>query len=80
MNSLDHIARVFPDHALIASLGCQSSLNLPIVVGGSVIGTINQLHEAGFYTPERVAFAKGLGLAGAAAFLLAVTIPEKDKT
>ena len=80
MNSIDHIAAVFPDYALIASLGCQSSLNLPIVVGGSVIGTINLLHETGFYTPERVALAGGMSLAGAAAFLLAAAIQEKDKT
>ncbi|MBF8288327.1 MAG: histidine kinase, partial [Candidatus Rokubacteria bacterium] len=37
------------DHALILSLGCASVLNLPVVWDGRTLGTINLLHEAGFY-------------------------------
>ena len=73
-NTIDEIAEVFADHALILSLGCQSCMNVPVVVGGAVIGTLNCLHEAGHYTPERVAAAEGLKLPGAAAFLLAATL------
>ena len=40
-NTIDDIAAVFPDHELIRSLGCESCLNLPIVVAGEVIGTLN---------------------------------------
>ena len=80
MNSIDHIAKVFPDHALIASLGCASCMNLPIVVGGQVLGTINCLHEAGHFTPDRIAAAEALKLPGAAAFLLAAwTLRRKDQ-
>ena len=79
MNSIEHIAEVFPDHALIASLGCESSMNLPIVVGGRVLGTINFLHEAGYYTPGRMAAARALQLPGAVAFLLAAADLTKDK-
>ena len=43
------VASVFFDHALIASLGCGSVLNLPVVWDGRVLGTINLLHEAGWY-------------------------------
>lgn len=43
------IRAVFFDHALIASLGCDSVLNLPVIHGGRVLGTINLLHEAGWY-------------------------------
>lgn len=70
-NSIEEIAAVFPDHALIQSLGCESCLNLPITVAGEVIGTLNCLHEAGHYTPERVAAAEALKQSGALAFLLA---------
>lgn len=59
-NSIEAIAEVFPDHPLIASLGCGSVINVPVVVAGSVIGTANILHEAGFYTPERVEAAMAL--------------------
>jgi len=69
-NSMEEIAAVFPDHELIQSLGCESCLNLPIVVGGHVIGTLNCLHHAGHYTAARVLAANSLIKAGALAFLL----------
>ncbi|MEM1362251.1 MAG: GAF domain-containing protein [Pseudomonadota bacterium] len=71
-NTLDEIAAVFPDHELIQSLGCESCLNIPILVGGEVIGTLNCLHEAGHYTAERVAKAHQLKEPGALALLLAL--------
>jgi hypothetical protein len=43
------VRAVFFDHALIASLGCGSVLNLPVAWNGRVLGTINLLHEAGWY-------------------------------
>ena len=69
-NDIDTIAGVFFDFELIRSLGCESAVNVPIVVAGNVIGTINCLHEAGHYTPERVRASDSLKLPGAAAFLL----------
>lgn len=53
--SLEAIAVDFADWQLIGSLGCESIANLPIVVGGQTIGAFNLLHEAGYYTPERLA-------------------------
>ena len=53
-NSIEAIAEVFPDHALIASLGCASVVNWPVQFDGAVIGTVNALDVAGHYTPERV--------------------------
>ena len=69
-NSIEEIAAVFPDHELIKSLGCESCMNVPIVVNGTVIGTMNCLHDAGHFTPERVAAAQTLKQHGALAFLL----------
>ena len=43
------IRAVFFDHELIASLGCDSVLNLPVVHDVRVLGTVNLLHEAGWY-------------------------------
>jgi GAF domain-containing protein len=45
----EDIRQVFFDHALILSLGCASVLNVPVVWDGRTLGTINLLHEAGFY-------------------------------
>jgi len=45
----DDIRAVFFDHALIASLGCSSVLNVPVVWAGRVLGTLNLLHEAHWY-------------------------------
>lgn len=69
-NDIGGIAAVFDDHALIKSLGCESVINVPIIVAGSVKGTINCLHEAGYYTPERVKAAEALKLPGAVCLLL----------
>jgi hypothetical protein len=43
------IRAVFFDHELIASLGCASVLNVPVVWDARVFGTINLLHEAEWY-------------------------------
>lgn len=59
-NSIEEIAEVFPDYELINSLGCQSVVNLPIVIGGTLAATVNVLHEAGYYTEDRVQRAKDL--------------------
>jgi GAF domain-containing protein len=57
-NTIEDIATVFPDHQLIDSLGCGSVVNLPVVLEGELVATINLLHAAGHYTPERVATAE----------------------
>lgn len=54
-NTIEDIAKVFPDYELINSLGCQSVVNMPVILGGELVGTVNMLHEADYYTPERVA-------------------------
>jgi len=59
-NTIEEIAVVFPDHELINTLGCQSVINLPIVIGGTLAATVNILHEAGYYTEERVQRSKEL--------------------
>ena len=47
--TLADVQAVFFDHALIASLGCGSVLNVPVIWDGRVLGTINLLHEANWY-------------------------------
>ncbi len=73
-NSIDEIAQVFGDYELIQSLGCESCLNIPIVIMGKLRGTLNCLHVAGHYTPARVSAAETLKQSGALAFLLAATV------
>ncbi len=70
-NSFEEIAEVLADHAPIRSLGCESCLNLPVVIRGRLRGTLSCLHEAGHSTPDRVAAAQFLNPAGAMAFLIA---------
>ncbi len=45
----EDIQWAFFDHALIASLGLASVLNVPVVHDGRCIGTMNLLHQAGWY-------------------------------
>lgn len=69
-NTIEEIADVFDDHEQIKRLGCESVINIPIIVMGQVIATINCLHDAGFYTEERVKAADALKLPGALCVLL----------
>ncbi len=77
-NSIDEIAEVFADHEMIRSLGCESCLNLPVVIRGRLRGTLNCLHEAGHYTPGRVTAAQSLKPAGALAFLMAESTRNEE--
>ena len=52
------ITDVFFDHELIRSLGCESVLNVPVRWNGRSLGTINLLHEAGWYGEADVALAQ----------------------
>lgn len=70
--SLEAIAVDFADWQLIGSLGCESIANLPIVVGGQTIGAFNLLHEAGYYTPERLVRADEVMPFATMAYLAAV--------
>ncbi len=79
-NSIAEIAEVFPDHELIRSLGCESCLNLPVVIAGRVRGTLNILHGAGHFTPERASAAEGLKPAAALAILLSQEIRREKSS
>lgn len=59
-NTIEDIAKVFFDHELINSLGCQSVINMPIVLGDELIATMNILDVAGYYTPERVQMVRDI--------------------
>jgi hypothetical protein len=51
----EDIADVFYDHELIWSLGCESVLNMPVRWNGQTLGTLNLLHEAGWYSEADIA-------------------------
>lgn len=59
-NTIADISKVFPDFELIASLGCGSVINLPVVLRGELVATVNMLDAALHYTPARVAAAEAL--------------------
>lgn len=53
-NTPPEFAKYFFDHALIVSLGLGSCINVPVVDGGRVLGTVNILAEAGHFTPAKL--------------------------
>jgi len=70
-NRLEEIDRVFPDAALIGSLGCGAVMNLPVILGGELAATINMLDATGHFTPDRAALAEAeLTLPSMAALLV----------
>lgn len=68
--TIEEIATVFFDHEKIRALGFESNMNLPAIVDGAVIGTINLLHRRGHYTAARVAAAMAWQPVATLAFLL----------
>ena len=46
------IVSAFNDHETILALGLGSVLNIPVVFEGRCLGTINLLHQAGWYRAE----------------------------
>jgi hypothetical protein len=44
----------FFDYELIWSLGCESVLNMPVHWRGHTLGTLNLLHEAGWYDEDDI--------------------------
>jgi transcriptional regulator with GAF, ATPase, and Fis domain len=53
--SAEDIKWAFFDHQLIHSLGCDSCVNVPVVYDDKVIGTMNVLHEAGWFDEAKAA-------------------------
>jgi GAF domain-containing protein len=60
-HNADDIRWAFPDHALIASLGLASVLNISITHNGACVGTLNILDEAGHYRDEHIALMQPFG-------------------
>lgn len=54
-NAPGDYAAFFPDHALIAALGCGAAVNVPVLHDRTVVATVNFLAPAGHFTPARVA-------------------------
>ena len=65
----DDIREVFFDHVLIASLGCASVLNVPVVHDGRTLGVLNLLHEARWYDEADAPLAPVFAALAAPAFL-----------
>uniref|UniRef100_E1TH26 GAF domain protein n=1 Tax=Burkholderia sp. (strain CCGE1003) TaxID=640512 RepID=E1TH26_BURSG len=56
----DDLRAVFADHELIASLGCESVLNVPVRWDGRTLASLNLLHSRAWYRDEHVPFAQAL--------------------
>jgi transcriptional regulator with GAF, ATPase, and Fis domain len=53
-NTIEDIAKVLFDHELINALGCQSVVNVPIILKDELVGCMNLLDVAHHYTEERL--------------------------
>lgn len=54
----EDIKDCFPDHQTIADLGCASALNIPLVFGGVVYGSVNLLDEEKHYGEHHISTAR----------------------
>ncbi|MCR0985208.1 GAF domain-containing protein [Roseomonas populi] len=55
----------FADHGVILGLGLRSIVNLPIILGGRCVGTLNMLWPEPALVPERIEVARLLALLAA---------------
>lgn len=51
----------FPDHVQIMAMGLGSAINLPLRLAGRTLGTLNLLHETGYYRDEHLEIGAVLG-------------------
>lgn len=68
-SSAADIRWAFADHELIASLGLESVLNLPVLWNGNCIGSLNLLHGPAHYRQEHVELLRPYAQLVTAAFL-----------
>lgn len=71
-NRTEEFSPYFPDHAQINQLGCHSAVNVPVIAGGKVRGTVNLLDIEGHFTPDRVRAIEALIVARQADLLAAM--------
>ena len=69
LNDAEALASLLPEAPTLIARGWGAMLNLPVVVAGDVLGTINILHESGRYTADRVEAAQILAPAAATILL-----------
>lgn len=69
-NSVEAMRPDFPDLDQITALGCGSAINMPVAVGGALIGTLNLLEAEGRYDAETVKAVPQLILPASLAFLV----------
>ena len=50
----------FPDYELIEKLGCRSVMNIPLILKGNVVGSVNLLNKENWYNEHQVQVAKML--------------------
>ena len=48
----------FPDYELIERLGCRSVMNIPLILEGNVVGSVNLLNKENWYNEHQVQVAK----------------------
>jgi GAF domain-containing protein len=63
----------FPDHALIASLGCGSVINIPVGYDGRLLGTMNLLDAEGAYEERHLELVRPLAALLVPGFLSAIS-------
>jgi len=61
-NDYDALAEAMYDHDTIRSIGCESIVNVPLVLFGKVIGTLNCLAGKGHFDKHRVQLCKDMRL------------------
>ncbi len=68
-NDYPTLVKTFPDHEIIKSLGCEAIINVPIIMGGEIHGTLNILGPRGAYPPDSIKYAEELKVPGTFCFL-----------
>jgi hypothetical protein len=61
-HNADDIKETFFDHELIASLGISGMINIPLLVSGRCVGTLNISNVAGFFSEADFPAARIFGL------------------
>jgi GAF domain-containing protein len=77
---IDGVRDVFPDHEKIEALGLGSVINMPIFVSARFLGTVNLLHEDGWYDETSVSVLRPATLPSAIALMASEPVDPARET
>ncbi|MEM1237090.1 MAG: GAF domain-containing protein [Pseudomonadota bacterium] len=78
-DSIEELRDVFPDNDKIEALGLGAAINIPVFVGGNVLGTVNLLEVDHGYSHQSMSFMPELSVCATLSFLVYLHVRQTGR-